>query len=103
MYGTILTDAQGRTLYLYVPDYAASSPQCTGSCAQAWPPLMASGAVQAQRGAKQSLLGVENGQVTYNGRPLYYYAGDTGPGQTNGEYVAAIWYVMNTDGSPVIV
>ena len=101
-YGQILVDAHGRTLYLFTPDDGMSAPQCTGSCAQTWPPLKASGAPKAEGSAKQSLLGVEAGQVTYNGHPLYLYSGDSAPGQTNGEGVGGIWYVINTDGSPVL-
>src|SRR5579864_3230255 len=51
-YGQILVDAQGRTLYLFTPDDGMSSPQCTGSCAQTWPPLKASGSPKAQGAAK---------------------------------------------------
>jgi len=101
-YGDILVDAQGRTLYLFTPDDGASSPQCTGSCAQTWPPLKASGTPRAQGGARQSMLGVSAGQVTYNGHPLYLYSGDSQPGQTNGEGVAAVWYVVSTSGDPVL-
>jgi predicted lipoprotein with Yx(FWY)xxD motif len=101
-YGAILVDAKGRTLYLFTPDDGTSTPQCTGSCAQTWPPLKASGTPHAQGGAKQSLLGVESGQVTYNGHPLYLYAGDSAAGQTNGEGVGAIWYVVSTAGDPVL-
>lgn len=101
-YGPILTDARGRTLYLFTPHDATSSPQCTGSCAQTWPPVKASGKPRAEGGAKQSLLSVVDGQVAYNGHPLYYYSGDTASGQTNGQGVGGIWYVVSTSGSAVI-
>ena len=100
--GKVLVAANGRTLYLFTPDDGASSPQCTGSCAQTWPPLKASGTPRAQGGARQSMLGVSAGQVTYNGHPLYLYSGDSQPGQTNGEGVAAVWYVVSTSGDPVL-
>jgi predicted lipoprotein with Yx(FWY)xxD motif len=101
-YGAILVDGNGRTLYLFTPDDGMSTPQCTGSCAQTWPPLKASGAPRAEGGAQQSMLGVESGQVTYNGHPLYLYAGDSAPGQTNGQGVGGIWYVVSTSGDPVL-
>lgn len=101
-YGAIVTDSDGRTLYLYTPDDGQSSPQCTGSCAKVWPPLDTTGRPRAEGGAQQSLLGTEDGQVTYNGHPLYYYTGDSGPGQTNGEGSAGIWYVVSTSGNPVL-
>jgi predicted lipoprotein with Yx(FWY)xxD motif len=101
-YGPILVDGNGRTLYLFTPDDGMSTPQCTGGCAQTWPPLKASGAPHATGGAQQSLLGVESGQVTYNGHPLYRYASDSAPGQTNGQGVGGIWYVVSTSGNPVL-
>ena len=60
--------------------------------------MRAHGALHAQGQARQALLGTEDGQVTYNGHPLYFYAGDSGPHQTNGQGVGGIWYVINTDG-----
>lgn len=99
-YGQILTEADGRTLYIYTPDDGQSSPQCTGSCAAVWPPLTTQGQPRAEGQAQQSLLGTEAGQVTYNGHPLYAYSGDSAPGQTNGQGSGGIWYVINTDGSP---
>ncbi len=101
-YGDILVDGQGRTLYEFTPDNGASSPQCGGGCAQTWPPLKASGTPHAEGSAKQSLLGTEAGQVTYNGHPLYRYSGDSAAGQTNGQGIGGIWYVMGVNGSPVL-
>ena len=101
-YGDILVDASGRTLYLFTPDDGTSTPQCTGSCAQTWPPLTTTSTPRAEGGAQQSKLGMVSGQVTYNGHPLYHYSGDAAAGQTNGEGVAAIWYVVNVAGDPVL-
>jgi len=103
-YGDIVTDGAGRTLYLYTPDDSKSSPQCTsaGGCAATWPPLNTSGIPKAEGGVQQGLLGSEDGQVTYNGHPLYDYSGDSGPGQTNGEGAGGIWYVVSTSGNPVL-
>src|SRR5579863_7555052 len=102
-YGAIVTDGSGRTLYLYTPDNGKPSPQCTssGGCTATWPPLHTSGTPQAEGGALQGLLGTEDGQVTYNGHPLYDFSGDSGPGQTNGEGMGGIWYVVSTSGNPV--
>jgi predicted lipoprotein with Yx(FWY)xxD motif len=98
-YGEILTGANGRVLYLFTPDDATGTPTCTGSCAAAWPPLMASGAPHAEGQVNQSLLGVSGGQVTYNGHPLYFYAADSGPDQTNGQGSGGIWYVVTVAGA----
>jgi predicted lipoprotein with Yx(FWY)xxD motif len=102
-YGAILTDSSGRTLYLYTPDEGKGSPQCTsaGGCAAAWPPLEASGTPRAGGGVQQGLLGTEDGQVTYDGHPLYYYAGDSSPGETSGQGLGGIWFVVSTAGAAV--
>jgi predicted lipoprotein with Yx(FWY)xxD motif len=105
---SVLVDGQGRTLYLFEKDRPGSS-SCSGSCAQAWPPLMASGAPLAGPGVTATLLGTIGGrggqrQVTYSGHPLYYYASDTKAGQTNGEGLnqfGAEWYVVSPQGNKV--
>ena len=86
--GRIVVDGAGRTLYLFEKDRNRRS-ACYGACAQYWPPLLSHGKPRARPGVKQSLIGTtrrRNGsvQVTYAGHPLYRYAGDTGPGETNG-------------------
>jgi predicted lipoprotein with Yx(FWY)xxD motif len=106
--GTILIDSQGRTLYLWQADTGAKS-TCTGACASAWPPLVTTGKPTAGTGVRSSLLGTtkrENGteQVTYNGHPLYRFAGDTASGQTNGQGstgFGALWYVLSPQGNPL--
>jgi predicted lipoprotein with Yx(FWY)xxD motif len=105
----ILVDAQGRTLYLFEADKAGRS-SCDGACASAWPPFLSSGAPQAGSGVAGSLLGSSsrgNGggtQVTYHGHPLYYYAGDSQPGDTAGQGLSqfgAKWYVLASSGDKV--
>jgi predicted lipoprotein with Yx(FWY)xxD motif len=83
-YGQALFDGRGFVLYAFTRDHRRSA--CYGACAKAWPPYYApKGTLRAGAGLKRSLLGTvkrRNGrrQVTYAGRPLYYYVGDTGPG-----------------------
>ena len=84
--GTILVNAQGRTLYLFQKDSGTTS-ECTGACAGAWPPLRATGTPTVGGGARASLVGTTQRsdgqpQVTYNGHPLYLFSGDTQAGQT---------------------
>jgi predicted lipoprotein with Yx(FWY)xxD motif len=106
--GKILVDSQGRTLYLFEKDTGAKS-TCFGACASAWPPLRTSGRPKAGKGVKASLLGTTarsdgNAEVTYNGHPLYYYAGDQQAGNTNGEGLTqfgAEWYVLSPSGNKV--
>jgi len=98
---TILTDAQGKTLYYFTPDTPTTS-ACTGGCAQTWPPLLASGSgaptsSTALAGKLTSVTTANGDQVEYNGHLLYTYAGDTGPDQTNGEGLFGKWFVATPD------
>jgi predicted lipoprotein with Yx(FWY)xxD motif len=103
-----LTDKAGRSLYLWVPDTKTKS-MCSGPCAAAWPPLTTTGAPTAGMGATAADLGTINRsdgtkQVTYGGHPLYYYAGDSAPGQTSGEGstgFGAPWYLVAPSGKQI--
>ena len=97
---TILTNAQGMTLYYFTPDTATNS-ACTGGCATAWPPLMSRGSSKPTSATTLpgTLSAVSDGngtQVEYNGHPLYTFSGDTAPGQTNGEGSLGKWFVATT-------
>jgi len=104
--GTYLTDEAGRTVYLWVADPKSKS-ECTGQCAVYWPPVL--GAPQALAGVAQKGLGTltRTGgakQVTYHGHPLYYFAGDSKAGETNGQGsdgFNAKWWVVNADGKAI--
>lgn len=103
--GEILTDADGRTLYVFLNDEGGES-TCADACAQTWPPLAADGEPTAGEGVDAELLGTterDDGdmQVTYNDRPLYHYATDEAPGDTNGQGVGDRWYVVGPDGEPI--
>ncbi|MCW2983722.1 MAG: hypothetical protein JWR63_1292 [Conexibacter sp.] len=106
--GTFLTDGKGRTLYLWDADTGRSS-TCTGGCATAWPPLLTTGAPKGGTGVDASLLGTttrsDGGrEVTYAGHPLYYFAGDSGAGQANGQGSSAFgapWWVVSPRGTAV--
>ena len=106
--GRILTDASGRTLYLFERDKGAAS-TCYGACAAGWPPLTTKGQPSAAGGLTAAKLGTiarrgGGRQVTYAGHPLYYFAGDAGPGQMKGEGIDAFgaeWYVLGPSGGKV--
>lgn len=105
--GTILADSKGNTLYVFMNDTGDVS-TCTGDCAASWPALIANGEVKAGGGGDvdASLLGTsarDDGtlQVTYNGHPLYHFAGDQAPGDTNGQGVGGIWFVVSPAGDPI--
>ncbi|HLG77206.1 MAG TPA: hypothetical protein VKX46_12385 [Ktedonobacteraceae bacterium] len=98
---TILTDAKGMTLYYFTPDTPTKT-ACTGACATAWPPLLASGSgtpsADASLTGKITVQQTANGnQVEYNNHMLYTYVKDTAPGQTNGQGVGGKWYVATAD------
>ena len=105
--GQILTAATGMTLYVYVPD-AQGVPTCTDACAETWPPLTVDDASQIVGGDGVDvalLASVEHPtagiQVTYNGWPLYLFTGDTAPGDTNGQGLDGLWYVVDPAGQPI--
>ena len=98
---TILTDAQGKTLYYFAPD-TATKIACTGGCAKAWPPLLftSSGSPTGPSSltGTLSVLNDANGnQVLYSGYPLYTYSGDTTAGQTKGEGLFGKWFIATPD------
>lgn len=101
--GDILVDDEGLTLYVFDND-ADENSTCYDDCEANWPPVI--GEATAGDGVDQSLLGTsqrENGdiQVTYGGKPLYYFAGDQAPGDTNGQAVGDVWWVVGPDGEAI--
>jgi predicted lipoprotein with Yx(FWY)xxD motif len=101
--GDILVDAEGRTLYAFTKDQGDQS-VCSGECATNWPAL--TGTATPGTGAQAGLLSTStqaNGssQVTYGGRPLYHFAGDSKPGDTNGQGVGNVWFAVTADGELV--
>lgn len=103
--GDVLTDSEGRTLYMFDPDQQGPS-TCYDQCAQAWPPLTVEGEPVAGEGVDASLLGVTERtdgaqQVTYNRWPLYYFARDAAAGDVNGQGVNGVWWVLDGAGQPV--
>lgn len=103
--GEILTDADGRTLYAFMNDKDGKS-TCTDTCAQNWPALTVDGEPTAGEGVDDELLGTterddDTTQVTYNDMPLYHYAADEAAGDTNGQGVGKVWYVVGPDGEPI--
>jgi predicted lipoprotein with Yx(FWY)xxD motif len=106
--GTFLTDGSGRSVYMFAKD-SMNQTTCSGACAAAWPPVTDSGKLVASGSAKASDLGSitrSDGtkQVTYNGHALYYFAGDTAAGQTNGQGIdgfGAKWWLLAPSGATI--
>lgn len=107
-YGTILTDGAGRTLYIFTRDRQGPS-RCFGACATAWPPLLTRGAPRAVRGADPRLVGSVRRrggtrQVTYRGRPVYFYVGESKAGQVLCQDVFEFggrWLIVRPSGRAV--
>jgi predicted lipoprotein with Yx(FWY)xxD motif len=97
--GSVLVGANGMTLYAFTADTANTS-NCTGNCASNWPALTSATAPTVGTGLDASSFKTISGtnQVTVNGQPLYYFAGDKAAGDTNGQGVASKWYVVGADG-----
>jgi predicted lipoprotein with Yx(FWY)xxD motif len=104
-YGPVLFTGKGRVLYAFTRDPRRHS-VCSGACATAWPPFVVSGPIRARSGAKAGLVATirrANGsrQVTYGGRPLYFYVGDRDPGQVlcqNVREFGGLWLVIRGNG-----
>ena len=105
-YGRILFDGRGFVLYGFTADKKRRS-VCSGACAAAWPPYLVKGTPRAGRGVKKALLGTirrpdGKRQVTYAGRPLYYYVGDRRAGQILCQDVFEFggdWLVVRPNGA----
>ena len=100
---TVLTNAEGFTLYWFAPDTSTKS-NCDGSCAQIWPPVK--GPATAGSGVTGTLGTITRSdgstQATYDGHPLYTYTADTAPGQANGNGINAsggVWHEVTASGA----
>jgi predicted lipoprotein with Yx(FWY)xxD motif len=108
-YGSILFDGRGRALYAFTRDRRGGPSRCYGACARAWPVYFSGRRLLAGKGVKRSLIGTTKRrdgrrQITYNGRPLYYYVGDKSAGQVSCQNVAEFggtWLVMRPSGALV--
>jgi predicted lipoprotein with Yx(FWY)xxD motif len=99
---TVLTNADGRTLYWFAPDTPTTS-ACSGSCAVYWPPV--TGSPKAGPGVTGTLGTITRPggavQATYDGHPLYTYIGDSGPRQARGNHLdlnGGLWYEVRVSG-----
>jgi predicted lipoprotein with Yx(FWY)xxD motif len=107
-YGSILFDGSGHALYAFTRDRQGGPSACYGACAKAWPVYFAPGRLVAGRGVRRSLIGTTRRrdgrrQVTYAGRPLYFYV-DDGVGQVKCQAVTEFggtWLVVRPGGSLV--
>jgi predicted lipoprotein with Yx(FWY)xxD motif len=96
--GPFLTDAEGMTVYLFTKDVTAGESACYDDCAAAWPPVPAADGMMLPPGIPGTLSAIErtdgSQQMTYNDIPLYYFAKDAAPGDTTGQDVGDVWYIV---------
>lgn len=104
--GRILTDANGRSLYLFDEDERNRS-HCFAGCADVWPPVLVSGRPRAGAGVSAKRLtttrrGKSARQLVYAGHPLYRLDADTRAGQTQGEGFGGTWWLVAPSGHRII-
>ena len=103
-----LTGPSGRAIYLWVADTGDKS-NCSGACAQAWPPVTTKGKAVAGPGVNAADLGTTTRsdgtqEVTYKGHPLYYFVADKTAGSTSGEgsdSFGAKWWLVAPAGTAI--
>lgn len=104
--GTILVTGDGFTLYGFTNDEQGGPSACTEGCLETWPPLLVDGA-EVPGGLDDEVFGVleraDGGgfQLMADGWPLYTYAPDQEPGDTTGQGVGDVWWVVQPDGTLV--
>ena len=103
-YGPILVDSACRTLYAFTQD-VDGEPTCVDDCAVNWPPLLVTdAAVPPLADELDPTLFVivehpDGSMLKVGDWPLYYFAADTAPGQTNGQGVGGVWWLVAPDGT----
>jgi predicted lipoprotein with Yx(FWY)xxD motif len=99
---TVLTNSTGFTLYSFAPDTPTTS-KCNGTCAQNWPPLKGPVTAAGLTGTFGTIKRSDGStQATFDGHPLYTFAGDTAPGQAKGNGLNAaggLWHEITTSGT----
>jgi predicted lipoprotein with Yx(FWY)xxD motif len=104
--GTVVVDADGRTVYVFDKDTAGSGKSvCSGDCLAKWPAVTAdseSPAVDGVTGDVGTITRDDGStQVTLNGMPLYLFAGDSQAGDVTGQAVGGVWWVVAPDGEKI--
>lgn len=107
-HGDYIADVAGMSLYMFENDDrgengTAAVSNCYDQCAENWPPLILDGEIDAAEGVEAELIGTTERtdgslQVTYGGYPLYYFVRDESAGDTTGQGVGEVWYLVSPDG-----
>jgi predicted lipoprotein with Yx(FWY)xxD motif len=101
--GKYLADAQGKTLYWFEKDSPGMS-ACTGQCVEKWPLFFRESVAPPEGMSPEdfSTITRKDGakQTTFRGYPLYYWVGDTKPGDTSGHGFNDVWFVVDPNKFP---
>jgi predicted lipoprotein with Yx(FWY)xxD motif len=102
--GDAVVNADGMTLYLFEMDTAGKS-ACGEGCDTVWPPVTVDGTPKGNAAvtAKLGTITRDDGtkQLTIAGHPVYTYSGDQAPGDTNGQEIGDVWYVIAPNGNAI--
>lgn len=101
--GASIVDQTGRAVYRYDGDIKDSGGSaCDGNCSAQFPPVHV-GSMLALTGLTLTLGAITGSdgqqQLTINGLPIYYFSGDTAPGQSGGQAMDRMWWTLDENGS----
>ncbi|MBQ1443938.1 MAG: hypothetical protein IIZ13_08845 [Renibacterium sp.] len=104
--GNILVDGKGMSVYLFDKDVKDSGTSaCAGECIANWPAVTTSSSAPVLEGVTGQVgtIGTADGkrQITVNGMPLYYFAKDSAAGDTAGQGVNGVWWVLDPAGAKI--
>lgn len=104
--GEIVVDGKGMSVYYFTKDVKDSGKSnCTGDCLVAWPPVLTTNDTPAVEGVtgKVGTIDTPDGkkQVTIEGMPVYLWEKDKAPGDTTGQGVGNVWYLVAPDGKMI--
>lgn len=91
--GGLLSDTAGKVLYVFDKDSDGKS-TCYDACAALWPPYLATADARAAGDLRLVSRSDGSRQWAWRGQPLYYYAGDSAPGQAAGDGLKGVWHVV---------
>jgi predicted lipoprotein with Yx(FWY)xxD motif len=89
----ILTNIDGLTVYIFDVDNGSTS-NCYDACAKAWPPVLATPDFIPAAPIGTTIRKDGSLQLTFNGMPIYLFAGDGAPGETNGDGLGGVWHIV---------
>ena len=95
--GGVGSSQPGLTLYVFDNDPVSGGvSNCNGGCATSWPPLLVGDGVASGVSGLGTITRADSTtQATHNGRPLYYFAGDSVVGDTNGDGLGGVWHTVS--------